>query len=141
MISASIRNLSAIGVWYVCTAILHIFIVFILRWRKSKSQKFFPFLNAQHKFTNKKQNKKKSFLKTENLLYATDIVTKQKTTVIKTESQRQGHNISQQNTRNLEKSVFVVPNSLLQMIKKNKTNYNGLWLYDLCVYTGETKYW
>lgn len=65
-----------------------------------------------------------------------------KTTVIKTESQRQGHNISQQNTRNLEKSVFVVPNSLLQMIKKkNKTNYNGLWLYDLCVYTGETKYW
>lgn len=76
-------------------------------------------------------------------MYATDIVTKQKTTVIKTESQRQGHNISQQNTRNLEKSVFVVPNSLLQMIKKkkHKTNYNGLWLYDLCVYTGETKYW
>lgn len=74
-------------------------------------------------------------------MYATDIVTKQKTTVIKTESQRQGHNISQQNTRNLEKSIFVVPNSLLQMIKKNKTNYNGLWLYDLCVYTGETKYW
>lgn len=90
----------------------------------------------------KNKTKKKSFLKTENLLYATDIVTKQKTTVIKTESQRQGHNISQQNTRNLEKSVFVVPNSLLQMIKKkNKTNYNGLWLYDLCVYTGETKYW
>lgn len=53
-------------------------------------------------------------------MYATDIVTKQKTTVIKTESQRQGHNISQQNTRNLEKSVFVVPNSLLQMIKKKQ---------------------
>lgn len=70
----------------------------------------------------KKTKQKKSFLKTENLLYATDIVMKQKTTVIKTESQRQGHNISQQNTRNLEKSVFVVPNSLLQMIKKNKTN-------------------
>lgn len=69
------------------------------------------------------------------------ILWQNKTTVIKTESQRQGHNISQQNTRNLEKSVFVVPNSLLQMIKKNKTNYNGLWLYDLCVYTGETKYW
>lgn len=43
-----------------------------------------------------------------------------KTTIIKTESQRQGHNISQQNTRNLEKSVFVVPNSLLQMIKKKQ---------------------
>lgn len=70
------------------------------------------------------------------------ILWQNKTTVIKTESQRQGHNISQQNTRNLEKSVFVVPNSLRQMIKKkNKTNYNGLWLYDLCVYTGETKYW
>lgn len=88
----------------------------------------------------KKTKQKKSFLKTENLLYATDIVMKQKTTVIKTESQRQGHNISQQNTRNLEKSVFVVPNSLLQMIKKTKQT-NGLWLYDLCVYTGETKYW
>lgn len=87
-----------------------------------------------------KKTKQKSFLKTENLLYATDIVMKQKTTVIKTESQRQGHNISQQNTRNLEKSVFVVPNSLLQMIKKTKQT-NGLWLYDLCVYTGETKYW
>lgn len=70
------------------------------------------------------------------------ILWQNKTTVIKTESQRQGHNISQQNTRNLEKSVFVVPNSLRQMIKKKtKTNYNGLWLYDLCVYTGETKYW
>lgn len=90
----------------------------------------------------KNKTKKKSFLKTENLLYATDIVTKQKTTVIKTESQRQGHNISQQNTRNLEKSIFVVPNSLLQMIKKKNTKQtNGLWLYDLCVYTGETKYW
>lgn len=50
------------------------------------------------------------------------ILWQNKTTVIKTESQRQGHNISQQNTRNLEKSVFVVPNSLLQMIKKNKQN-------------------
>lgn len=58
---------------------LHIFIAFILRWHKSKSQKFFPFLmyntNSQIK---KEKQKNNIFLKTENLLYATDIVTKQK---------------------------------------------------------------
>lgn len=63
------------------------------------------------------------------------ILWQNKTTVIKTESQRQGHNISQQNTRNLEKSVFVVPNSLLQMIKKKTKQTIMVCGCMICVFT------